>query len=42
VPRNIDYPRVTLKELFNRNAEETAKALRDGWLYTGDIGYMDG
>jgi len=21
--------------------EETAKAIKDGWLYTGDIGYMD-
>jgi long-chain acyl-CoA synthetase len=24
-----------------KNAEETAKVLRDGWLYTGDIGKMD-
>jgi long-chain acyl-CoA synthetase len=25
-----------------RNAEETATALRDGWLYTGDVARMDG
>lgn len=26
---------------YYKNPEETRKALVDGWLYTGDIGYMD-
>ncbi|GJF09104.1 CoA ligase [Mycolicibacterium cyprinidarum] len=29
-----------MREYWN-NPEETAKVLRDGWLSTGDIGYMD-
>jgi len=27
---------------YYRNAEETRKAIVNGWLYTGDIGYVDG
>lgn len=26
---------------YYKNLEETQKVLKDGWLYTGDIGYMD-
>ena len=30
-----------MKGFLNRR-EETAAAVRDGWLYTGDLGYRDG
>ena len=26
---------------YYKNDAETARIIRDGWLYTGDIGYMD-
>ncbi|MGA2157727.1 MAG: AMP-binding protein [Dehalococcoidia bacterium] len=30
-----------LMQGFWKNPKETAEALRDGWLYTGDIGHLD-
>jgi long-chain acyl-CoA synthetase len=31
-----------LMQGYRNNPEETARTLRDGWVYTGDIGYVDG
>jgi acyl-CoA synthetase (AMP-forming)/AMP-acid ligase II len=31
---------ITMPGYFNR-PEQTAQSLRDGWLYTGDLGYVD-
>lgn len=35
----VSGPNVTMG--YYRRKEETAKAIRDGWLYTGDLGYLD-
>ncbi|RZT39253.1 long-chain-fatty-acid--CoA ligase [Cupriavidus agavae] len=50
-PEGNEVPRHTVGEIIVRGAnvfsgywnrpKETAEALRDGWLYTGDGGYMD-
>lgn len=50
-PQGQEVPRGTVGEIIVRGPnimqgywnkpEETARALRDGWLYTGDAAYMD-
>ena len=32
---------VTLMQRYWNRAEETEQALRDGWLFSGDVGYLD-
>jgi len=40
-PGEIIFKTPRIMSGYWHNPEETANVLRDGWLYTGDIGYMD-
>ncbi|MGH7828219.1 MAG: AMP-binding protein [Candidatus Binatia bacterium] len=40
-PGEIVKQSPTVMKGYYKNPEATAKALKDGWLYTGDLGYLD-